>query len=67
MPLWLAAVLLLLALLGILLSRRLGRPARTVCTVACALLALACAVYLGLTLLFVDAVRNQPPTASLSL
>ena len=60
MPLWLAAVLLLLALLGILLSRRLGRPARTVCTVACA-------VYIGLTLLFVDAARNQPPTASLSL
>lgn len=67
MPLWLAAVLLLLALLGILLARRLGRPARTVCTVVCALLALACAVYIGLTLLFVDAIQHQPPTASLSL
>ena len=67
MPLWLAAVLLLLALLGILLSRRLGRPARTVCTVVCVLLALACAVYIGLTLLFVDAIQHQPPTASLSL
>lgn len=64
MPLWLAAVLLLLALLGILLSRRLEKTARTVCTVACVLLALACVVYIGLTLLFVDAVRNQPPTAS---
>lgn len=67
MPLWLAAVLLLLALLGLFFSHRLGKTARTVCTVVCALLALACAVYLGLTLLFVDAVRNQPPTASLSL
>lgn len=67
MPLWLAAVLLLLALLGILLSRRLGRPARTVCTVVCALLALACAVYIGLTLLFLDAIQHQPPSASLSL
>lgn len=67
MPLWLAAVLLLLALLGILLSRRLGRPARTVCTIACVLLALACVVYIGLTLLFVDAIQHQPPTASLSL
>lgn len=67
MPLWLAAVLLLLALLGLFFSHRLGKTARTVCTVVCALLALACAVYLGLTLLFVDAVRNQPPAASLSL
>ena len=67
MPLWLAAVLLLLALLGIRLSRRLGKPARTVCTVVCVLLALACVVYIGLTLLFVDAIQHQPPTASLSL
>ena len=67
MPLYLSIILLLLALLGILLSRRLGKPARTVCTVVCALLALACAVYIGLTLLFVDAIQHQPPTASLSL
>ncbi len=67
MPLWLAAVLLLLALLGLFFSHRLGKTARTVCTVVCALLALACAVYIGLTLLFVDAIQHQPPTASLSL
>lgn len=67
MPLYLSIILLLLALLGILLSRRLGRPTRTVCTVVCVLLALACAVYIGLTLLFVDAIQHQPPTASLSL
>ena len=67
MPLYLSVILLLLAVLGLFFSHRLGKTARTVCTVACVLLALACAVYLGLTLLFVDAVRNQPPTASLSL
>ena len=27
----------------------------------CVLLALACILYIGLTLLFVDAVQNQPP------
>ncbi len=67
MPLYLSVILLLLAVLGLFFSHRLGKTARTVCTVVCALLALACAVYLGLTLLFVDAVRNQPPAASLSL
>lgn len=67
MPLYLSVILLLLAVLGLFFSHRLGKPARTVCTVACVLLALACVVYIGLTLLFVDAVRNQPPTASLSL
>lgn len=67
MPLYLSVILLLLAVLGLFFSHRLGKPARTVCTVVCVLLALACVVYIGLTLLFVDAVRNQPPTASLSL
>ena len=62
MPLWLAVLLLLLALRGVFLSRRfLSRPAQTVCVVLCILLALACAVYIGLTLLFVDAVSHQPP------
>lgn len=67
MPLYLSVILLLLALLGLFFSHRLGKPARTVCTVACVLLALACVVYIGLTLLFVDAIQHQPPTASLSL
>lgn len=62
MPLWLAVILFLLALLGIFLSRRCqSKTMRTVCLVLCILLALACAVYIGLTLLFVDAVQNQPP------
>ena len=64
MPLWLAAALLLLSLLGIVLSRRyLRKPMQIVCVVLCVLLAVACAAYIGLTLLFVDAVQNQPPVS----
>ena len=64
MPLWLAVVLLMLAAAGIVLCRRYLRGSKTVyilCILFCALLALACIVYIGLTLLFVDAVRHQPP------
>ena len=64
MPLWLAVVLLLLSLLGIVLSRRyLYKPMQTVCVILCVLLALASAAYIGLTILFVDAVRHQPPVS----
>ena len=64
MPLWLAAALLLLSLLGIGLSRRyLRKPVQSVCVVLCVLLAAACAAYIGLTLLFVDAVQNQLPVS----
>lgn len=65
MPLWMAVILLMLAAAGIIMSCRLipkGSKARTPCIIICALLALACAAYIGLTLLFVDAVSNQPPT-----
>ena len=64
MPLWLAVVLLLLALGGIALCRRYlrhDRPAQALCIVVCALTALACAVYIGLTVLLVAAVRDRPP------
>ena len=68
MPLWLAAVLLLLSLLGIVLSRRyLRKPVQIVCIILCVLLALASAAYIGLTILFVDAVQNQPPVSQLLL
>ena len=64
MPLWLAVLLLLLSLLGIVLSRRyLRKPVQIVCVILCVLLAAACAAYIGLTLLFVDAVQNQPPAS----
>ena len=62
MPLWLAVVLLALSLLGVVLSRRyLRKPMQTICVMFCVLLAVACAAYVGLTILFVDAVQNQPP------
>ena len=64
MPLWLVAALLLLAAAGIVLScRYLGKSpvARALCIVGCALIALACAVYIGLTVFFVDAVSHQEP------
>ena len=64
MPLWLAAALLVLSLSGIFLSRRyLRKPLQSVCVILCVLLAGACAAYIGLTLLFVDAVQNQPPAS----
>ena len=60
MPLWLAAALLVLSLSGIFLSRRyLRKPLQSVCVILCVLLA----AYIGLTLLFVDAVQNQPPAS----
>ena len=65
MPLWLAVVLLLLALGGIVLCRRYlrhDRSAQALCIVVCALTALACAVNNGLTLLLVETVQNRPPT-----
>ena len=38
------------------------RPAQALCIVVCALVALACVVYIGLTVLLVAAVRDRPPT-----
>ena len=49
----------------IALSRRYlrhDRPAQALCIVVCALAALACAVYIGLTVLLVAAVQDRPPT-----
>ena len=54
MPTWLAAVIMLLALAGIVLAWKYLRSRRALqilCTVFCIFLALACAVYIGLTLL----------------
>ena len=46
------------------LSRRyLRKPVQIVCIILCVLLALASAAYIGLTILFVDAVQNQPPVS----
>ena len=64
MTLGTAILVLALALAGIALARRFlreKRKTRIVCIVLLTLIALFCAVYIGLTLFFVDAVRNQPP------
>lgn len=67
MPLWMAVVLFLMTLIGIACSclrlKKLpkGRSTRILPIVGFTLLAIVCAVYIGLTLLFVGAVSSQPP------
>lgn len=64
MTLGAAAAVLVLAVIGIAVSCRYlrgNRAARILCIVGCGLIALAMAAYIGLTVLFVDAVRTQPP------
>ena len=65
MELWVAAVLLVLAVLGIVLSSRILKQKnklRVFCMAVCILAALALMIYIGLTIIFVYAVQNQPPT-----
>lgn len=65
MELWVAAVLLVFAVLGIVLSSRLLKQKnklRVFCMAVCILAALALMIYIGLTVIFVYAVQNQPPT-----
>ena len=60
MPLWLACVILLLAVLGMVLARRnmsADGHGRILCISFCAILALIALVYIGLTLLLVNAVE----------
>lgn len=64
MTLGTAVLVLVLALIGIELAHkymREKRKERIICVVLLSLLALACVAYIGLTLILVDAVRNQPP------
>ena len=66
MPFGLAVALLLAAIAGIVLACKLlrkNRAARILCIIGCALIALACAVYIGLTLIFLNAAMNQPVDA----
>ena len=60
MPLWLACVILLLAVSGVVLARLyLGahRNTRMLCITFCTILTLNAFLYLGLTLLLVNAVE----------
>ena len=64
MTLGTAAVLLALAVAGIVLAFRYLRKKpklRIICLVLLSLIALVLVGYIGLTALFIDALRNQPP------
>ena len=65
MTLGTAILLLVLALAGIVLAYKflLKKPKlRIACIVLLSLIALILACYIGLTFIFIDAVRNQPPS-----
>ena len=64
MTLGTAVLLLVLAVAGIVLAFRYLRKKpklRILCLVLLSLIALALAGYIGLSAIFIDAVRNQPP------
>ena len=64
MTLLIASVLLVLAVTGIVLVLRYLREKpklRIICLVLLSLVVLVLAGYIGLTLILVDAARNQPP------
>lgn len=59
-----AVILLAVAVAGIVLVIKFLRnkpKLRIICIVLLSLIALILAAYIGLTAIFVDAVRNQPP------
>ncbi len=65
MPLWLAVLLLLIALGGISLAYRYlpeNSILQILCLIACALTAIACTIYIALTVLFINAVSSRPPS-----
>lgn len=64
MTLEISALLLAVAIIGIVLTGkylRERRALRIACIVLLSLIALVLACYIGLTLIFIDAVQNQPP------
>ena len=64
MTLGTAVLLLALAVAGIVLVYKFLRKKpklRITCIVLLSLIALALSCYIGLTLIFIDAVQNQPP------
>ena len=59
-----ALILLILAVAGIVLTLKFLRKKpklRIICLILLSLIALILAGYIGLTAIFIDAVRNQPP------
>ena len=66
MTLGMAVLLLVVAVAGIVLAFRYLRKKpnpRIICLVLLSLIALVLACYIGLTAIFIDAVRNQPPAS----
>ena len=64
MTLEMAVLLLVVAVAGIVLVYKFLRKKqklRIACIVLLSLIALALSCYIGLTLIFIDAVQNQPP------
>lgn len=64
MTLLTAILLLAAAVIGLILTCkyvRKSRALRITCIVLLSLIALALACYIGLTIIFIDAVQNQPP------
>ena len=65
MTLEISVLLLAVAIIGIVLTGkylRERRALRIACIVLLSLIALVLACYIGLTLIFIDAVQNQPPS-----
>ena len=61
MPLWLAVIWMIAAIAGFIASHKYlqkSKQVRKFCIIACVFLALICAVYIGLTLLLVNAVQE---------
>ena len=64
MTMGVAVILLLVSVIGIVLICKLPRKNHRVLRIGCvillSLLSLACIVYIGLTVIFVDAIQHQP-------
>ena len=61
MPLWLAVIWMIAAIAGFIASHKYlqkNKQVRIFCIIACVFLVLICAVYIGLTLLLVNAVQD---------
>ena len=61
-----AVILLVLAVVGIVLTFKFLRKKlklRIICLILLSLIALILAGYIGLTAIFIDAVRHQPPSS----
>ena len=64
MELWVAVVLLVLSIVGIVLSScffKKRKAPRVILTILFIVLMLAAAVYIGLTAILLDAAKNKPP------